>query len=419
MKDALVRTESTKPPLTFAELMAPTPVDEFLGDAWGKEFRHISGWKGKFTALLPWSRLNRILRRNRLEPPRLRLALDGKIVPPEVFVRYTGNRKGHESPVPRLLPTQLTEQLYQGAALILDAVDELHEPLMRLAESLERFFRVHVQMNLYAGWKTSRGFDLHWDDHEVLILQLTGRKHWKVYRPTRPYPVRKDLAKSPPPDEDPVWDAVLENGDLLYIPRGWWHVAIPLAEPTMHITIGVPNPTGADLLKWLAEQLLAETVVRKDLPRFADEAEQQQHLEEIRSALFKRFDRDLLARFFERWDAMAAPHPRFSLPWSVMDEALPPEDSTRIEITAPRPLRLQRSDSKGEVEFSSMGKRWRFDRSVEPVLELLKDGRMVSIEDLCRAADGSLDRAGVRKFLGELIVKGLAAIVDDDLPHYS
>lgn len=414
-----MRTEPTKLPLTLAELLAPTPVQEFLDAAWCKEFRHIPGERGKFTGLLPWAQLNRILRQHRLEPPRLRLALDGKILPPELYLRYTGSRRGKESPVPRLLPTQLTEQLYRGAALILDAVDELHDPLSRLSESLERSFHVNVQMNMYAGWKTSHGFDLHWDDHEVLILQLTGRKHWKVYRPTRLHPFKKDLAVSAPPDAPPVWDAVLEDGDLLYIPRGWWHVAIPLDEPTLHLTIGVPNPTGADLLKWLSEQLLTETAVRKDLPRFESDQKQQEYVEEIRSAVMRRFDRELLKRFFERWDATAAPNPRFSLPWSVLDAGLPPDDEAGIEITSPRPLRLRLNESKGEVEFSSHGKRWRFDRSVEPLLELLKDGRIVSIEELCRAAHPRLDREGVRLFLGELIVKGLAAIVDDDLAQNS
>jgi hypothetical protein len=411
--------EKTQLPATLPEILAPYPVEKFLKEDWCKSFRHIPGWKGKFTGLLPWPRLNEILRQHRLEPPRLRLALDGKILPAEAYVRYSVSRRQNYSRVPHLLPAVITEQLYQGATLVFDEIDELHEPLTQLAESFERLFHVHIQMNVYAGWKTSQGFDLHWDDHEVLILQLTGRKRWKVYRPTRHYPLAKDLVENPPPVDDPVWEGILEDGDLLYIPRGWWHSAVPLAEPTMHITIGVPNLTGADLLKWLTEQLRAESFVRMDLPRFGTSEEQEAYIEQIRSAFLRMCDRGALSQFFQRSDAMAAPRPRFSLPWGVLEEGLPPTDQAGIQITSPRPLQLQVNESAGNVEFLSHGKRWQFDRSVESVLEMLKDGQVYSIQELCRASDERLDRQAVRIFLGELVVKGLAAIIETDLPHTS
>ena len=56
--------------------------------------------------------------------------------------------------------------------------------------------------------------------------------------------------------EDPdIHVLLLEAGDLLYIPRGWWHVAMPLDEPTLHLTVGVNNLTGADFLRWFADRL--------------------------------------------------------------------------------------------------------------------------------------------------------------------
>lgn len=409
--------EKTQLPSTLPQILAPYPVEQFLKEDWCRTVKYLPGWKGKFTELLTWSRLNEILGQHRLEPPRLRLAMDGKIVPSDSYVKYSASRRRNNSRIPRLLPTAITECLYQGATLVLDAVDELHEPLTRLAESLERLFHVRIQMNLYAGWKSSKGFDLHWDDHEVLIIQLKGRKRWEVHRPTRSHPLAEDLVENPPPGEAPIWEGILEDGDLLYIPRGWWHVAIPLDEPTMHVTIGIPNPTGADLLKWMTEQLRAEPFVRMDLPRFGTAGEQAAYIAQIRSAFLGLCDHDALSRFFNRSDAMAAPRPRFSLPWSVMDEGLPPNDDTGIRITSPRPLQIEAHESW--VEFLSHGRRWRFDRSVESVLQALKDGQVHSIQELCGASDKLLDRRAVRIFLGELVVKGLAAIVEGESPHTS
>lgn len=409
----LPSTERNELPASLSDVLAPYPVDQFFQDNWCKSFKHIPGWKGKFTELLTWARLNEILRQHRLEPPRLRLALDGKMIPPENFIKYLRGKRRQFSPIPSLLPTQLTEHLYQGATLVLDAVDELHEPLTQLAESLERLFQVHIQMNIYAGWKISNGFDLHWDDHEVLVLQATGRKRWKVYRPTRLYPLGKDLVENSPPTEDPVWDGILEDGDVLYIPRGWWHVALPLAEPTLHITVGITNPTGVDLLTWMIEHLRAKELVRMDLPRLWSAVEQQDYLDNLRTALLEACDGDLLSRFFHRSDAMAIARPRFSFPWSVLDEGLPPHDTARVQITAPRPLRLQVNPSEGTVEFLSHGKLWQFDQSTETILTLLKDGQTYSIAELCQASSAHLDHQSVRTFLGELIVSGLVAVVSD------
>jgi cupin superfamily protein len=405
--------EKTQLPFTLSDLLSPYTEDKFLKDDWCKSVKHLPGWKGKFTGLLKWQRLNAILGQHRLEPPRLRLAMNGKIMPSEGYVKYTVNRRNNR--LPHLLPAVITEHLYQGATLVLDRVDELHRPLTRLAESLEWTLRAPIQINLYAGWKSSQGFDLHWDDHEVLIIQLFGRKQWRVYRPTRHYPLTKDLAESQPPADDPIWEGILEDGDLLYIPRGWWHDATPLGEPTLHLTIGISNLTGADLLRWLTEQLYTESFVRMDLPRFGTTEEQAAYAEQIRLALLRQCDRDLLPRFFSRSDAMAAPRPHFSLPWSALDEGLPPDDLVGIRMTSPRPLEIRVDEL--HMEFLSHGKLWQFDRSVEGILQILKDGQAHTIQELCQASDRRLDRMAVRRFIGELVTKGLAAIVDEDISH--
>ena len=48
-------------PSDLAGLLAPIDVTSFLVNSWGKEFRHVAGTPGKFSGLLPWSVLNRIL----------------------------------------------------------------------------------------------------------------------------------------------------------------------------------------------------------------------------------------------------------------------------------------------------------------------------------------------------------------------
>src|SRR5205085_4854314 len=214
---------------TLEKLLEPCLPDEFLQTTWGKTYRHIVGRRGKFAHLLPWNRLNEILGEHRLDFPRLRLARSGKSLPASTYLRYARNVR-QRTTIPRLQSSELTKQIREGATLVLDAVDELNPPLREVAEGLEYFFRERIQINAYAGWHVEKGFDLHFDDHDVFILQVTGRKCWRVYGMTKPYPLPQDRSSAEKPEGDPVWEGILTDGDLLYIPRGWWHIAEPLAE---------------------------------------------------------------------------------------------------------------------------------------------------------------------------------------------
>jgi hypothetical protein len=354
--------------------------------------------------MMPWGRLSEILTRQRLDFPRLRLVRDGKPVPVSSYLRHaTGGRQ--KTTIPRLKSAGLASQLREGATLVLDAVDELSEPVEELAKGLELFFRERVQVNLYAGWQTSRGFDLHWDDHDVFILQVAGRKRWSVYGQTRPHPIVNDIEKAEKPEHDPLWEGTLEDGDLLYIPRGWWHVAEPLAEPTLHLTVGVHQRTGLDLLRWVSEALRACEPFRRDLPRLASTAERAAHAARLREELLAAWDDELVESFFEDLDARAEPRPRVALPWVATPDAAPPEASTVVRLLSPRPLKLEAAG--GVFEFKSLGHHWRFAEDALPVLRALDERRACTVAELCEAARGRVAPETVRALLRELAHKGL------------
>lgn len=392
------------------KILEPCCAEEFFASSWGKSYRHIKGWPGKFRALLPWQELNEILRRHRLDFPRLRLMRDGQRVPISSYIRHATNARTKNS-IPRLLPAGLTRHLREGATLVLDAVDELYRPVEELAEGLEFIFHEHVQVNMYAGWQSSRGFDLHWDDHDVFILQLTGRKLWRIYGETRKHPVTGDTAEKPLKADDPLWEAMLEDGDLLYIPRGWWHVALPQAEPTLHLTVGIHNRTGLDLLRSVIDKLREQALLRQDLPRFASRDERRAHLERLRAEIVGALDDDSLDSFLREYDEAASPRAHLSLPWSATAEILPSGSDARVRLLAPRPLSL---NIEGDaVAFSCLKKRWRFASQAALVLKPLMERRVCSVRELIEAASVELDETRVRLFLAELISHGLVAVVED------
>ncbi|HEX8473502.1 MAG TPA: cupin domain-containing protein [Pyrinomonadaceae bacterium] len=393
---------------SLAKLLEPLTEEEFLASFWGKNYKHVRGGAGKFTEMMPWAHLNYVLRHHRLDFPRLRLVQDGERPPVASYIRYVKGRQGRLTP--RLRPAEINNYLRQGATVVLDAVDELHEPTEELAAVLERFFCERVQINLYAGWQTSRGFDLHWDDHDVFILQVAGRKRWSVYGMTRPYPVADDIEEAQKPTDAPVWEETLEDGDLLYIPRGWWHVAQPLAEPTLHLTVGIHQRTGLDLMRWLTERLRARATFRQDMPRLANADERATHAARLRQELLAELDDAVLERFFREHDATAESRARFSLPSSATAEALPDAPDTLLRWMPPRPLELKAEN--GVVEFACHKKRWRFAEDALLVLQPLEERRVCSVAELCETAAVRLDARTVRAFLRELLLHGLVAVVD-------
>jgi ribosomal protein L16 Arg81 hydroxylase len=391
----------------LAAILHPLDAAAFLTNDYGQRFVHVPGPATKFSNLFPWPVLNDILEQHRLEPPRLRLTREGRPVPPEKYLAFQSNRRKSGQPIPRLNATALTGELRAGATLVLDNVDELYRPIRRLAESLERVFRVRVQVNSYSGWRTSHGFDLHWDDHDVFILQVAGRKHWQVYGVSRPYPLPRDAAPTAEPPKEIVWEGLLESGDLLYMPRGWWHVATPLDEPTLHLTVGVNNPTGADYLAWFVDRLRASDAVRQDIPHLQGRSATYTYADQLRQVFEDAWRPDLIDEYMVQLDAKARPRPTLALPWSATEELLP-MGAYRVQWTGSRAVAVDVND--GHAVVAANGRRWKFAAAVAPLLELLVQGHECSEDELVRVSAGAFRSDLIRPFIKELAASGLVVV---------
>jgi len=382
-------------------LLSPTSGDQFLRDYFGKCFLHLTGSKGKFSSLVPWNELNRVLEEHRIGSPRLRVVQCGKPIPVETYLSKP------DSIGPRLRAPELTNLLAQGATLVVDAFDELYKPVRDLAVELERIFRICVQVNLYAGWRTDQGFLLHYDEHDTVILQVVGRKHWKVYRPTRLYPLEqgKDAEPAAKPLEEPIWDDILEDGGLLYIPRGWWHVAYPVDEPTLHLTVSLRNHRGLDVLIWFVKQLTNCTEVRQDIPHFADQDSQMAYMDKLRKQLVGRWSDDLLSRFLAEADAKTIMRPHFQLPDAATTEGVVVHRSSQVRLTGPRRIDLSGKAENGTRKFMCSRKTLYCCEAVLPVLERLNDGKLHAVQDLISIAPDQA--SNVLVFLQGLVLQGI------------
>jgi ribosomal protein L16 Arg81 hydroxylase len=384
------------------ELVAPVPVDEFLANYWLKQHLYCRGARDRFAHLLSWTTLNEILNHHWRETYRFRLACQGR----DLAVASYADLDGF---TPRVRAGDVTEQLRRGATLSFDAIDELHEPLTRLACAFEAFFRGGTKINIYAGWRSLHGLDLHRDNQEIFILHLDGRKRWLLYGDSVDAIDRSTLSSASVPPEGAILDEVLHPGDLLYIPRGCYHVAVPMNEPALHLTLGVKNPRGIDIGLWLVERLRTRAVASRDVPFLGSLEERCRYSEELRRALLEGLDSDLVEQYFVETGSNLKPRPSFGLPWTATPEGLPPGDDFLLTLKG-HPRVVVNGNDDASVEVHDGPRQYRFPRGVGRILQQLDGGETIAIDRLIERLSPPLEAAAVRMLVGMLARHGLVAI---------
>lgn len=113
---------------------------------------------------------------------------NARLVPREIYTkqRFLSKKRMFTAEVQADL---LTREIRDGATLTINHADELSKPLTDLAQEIEAVFEVGIQINLYASWGRINGFPKHFDEHDVFILQLEGRKDWRIWHPTIEHPL--------------------------------------------------------------------------------------------------------------------------------------------------------------------------------------------------------------------------------------
>lgn len=296
----------------FADLLHPYSCEQFLSEVWTQKSLFIgAGGHRKFADLFSWQTLNQLLNHHEFEYPTLRLALNGEVLAAAENQRFM-------------------QHCQAGATLILDRVHKLVPEISDFCGRLRYELGHPVQMNMYSSTPEKQGFRCHYDTHEVFILQVEGCKEWHVFNATVPYPlVDQKSAQLTPPETPPVLSCVLEPGDLLYIPRGHWHYAVALDQPSLHLTLGILCKTGIDYLEWLIEDLKQQEIWRENLPLLRDPDRAAQQIE----WLLQRLSDDLQQGRFDHRQYFASlelPIANYAFPQQLGFQIFPQGIKTRF-----------------------------------------------------------------------------------------
>jgi len=163
---------------------------------------------------------------------------------------------------------RITRLYADGATLIFNQLERQWPALAGFCRDLEGALSTDIQANIYLTPKKSQGFRPHYDSHDVLVMQVEGRKHWIVYDTPMELPMRRQSFNAETMKAgEMTQEFVLEPGDLFYLPRGVMHDARSLDGDSMHITVGIKPVTWADALVELVAQAALEDVdLRRSLP---------------------------------------------------------------------------------------------------------------------------------------------------------
>lgn len=251
----------------FEWLIAPMPPDHFYRRLWEREAVLVrrqdhSYYQGLFST----ADLDAILRN---EDVQFGQHLDA--------ARYRNGQRETLNPPGRALPAAAWSLYQAGCSLRLLCPQALSTTVWQFLAVLQEQFGSMAGSNVYLTPPNSQGFAPHYDDIEAFVLQLEGKKLWRVYRPRVP---TEELALTSSPNfsqddlGEPLLQTVLEPGDLLYFPRGFIHQAeCQDGVHSLHLTLSTyQRNTWGDFLEAvlpLAVQAAMEENVefRRGLPR--------------------------------------------------------------------------------------------------------------------------------------------------------
>jgi hypothetical protein len=157
------------------------------------------------------------------------------------IVTYVNEVKQNHNKEGRAFAPLVWDFFQQGCSIRLLNPGTYSKNCWKYLSTLQELFGTVAGANVYLTPPGTQGFAPHYDDIEAFVLQLEGKKHWRVYKPLSK---ETQLPSNSSGNFDqkeigtPIIDCILEPGDLLYFPRGYIHQANACDDVhSLHITV--------------------------------------------------------------------------------------------------------------------------------------------------------------------------------------
>lgn len=320
--------------------------------------------------IFDWQDLNALLGRGSVQPAELILSNKGVVVDPSEYLRRRG-------PSELIDLRRLLHLIDSGCSVIIDGLDRADYAVRSATNDVVRITGEAASCNLFATFKSSQAFHSHFDEVDTIIVQVEGSKHWQVHGPSEPDPLPEYGDSDPARCPDVVlFDRVLEPGDILHVPRGWWHTVRGAGDKSLHLTFAFTRKTNFDWLKWALYKSLSEPLIRANLDRspstYVEDKERlvatfMEYLQSVSFADFLKEERIAQSGWLST-----------SLPWSVMDDQVP--EGARVSLV-PIEVPFTEEDEQNVIVMIA-NEAIKMPLAYKALLDVIFERRSLRVDDL-------------------------------------
>lgn len=373
--------------ISFAEIVCPMggPIEEsdFARHFCTKQVLHIAqDSRRRFDHLLTWETINALLTMNTLDEGRIRITRDGRDVPTTLY-------RTNDGCIGLVNARKFHDLVKQNASVGINSIQFLSPPILRLANQIEIATGHKVWVNCYMTFGSGGAFAMHFDAHDVLVLQLYGTKRWFLYEEPEPAPLEHTPKVKPAPPREVAFETDLETGDVLFIPRGTYHRAAVTDTDSVHLTFGIEAFKRLKFIDGIRRVAENHRFFREDVPLMGGAeafAEQERTLKE---QLCDLINRSSLVEFVEQWQLKREPIYRFHIgPKPELD------DDTLLAPLLRSPQAWRDSQKKAGKEFPPEG---------EAILQSLLEKNSATVGELKAELADVLDEDRMESTLAELL----------------
>lgn len=330
----------------LAMMIAPLTADAFFDRYYERSYYRCPQKSAQAADLLSLDRVDEILSDSELPPSSISMARSGEGLPAADYTFDNG-----------VIDRGAVLDLFrEGATLILPQLHFADGRLYEFCLALERQFGARIQTNVYLTPANAHGFGIHYDSHDVFVIQVAGAKEWEIYGERDGLPYRGEGFRKDQDDPGELRERfVLEQGECLYVPRGTAHRASNHGTaPSLHITVGILVQTWAEfMLEAVAEASLRIPEMRRSLPRdlfFGDRDTKDRHAETFHRLACELAERasfeTTLAGFSGNFVSRQGPRLRGAL--TALAEGIGPDDLLTVrDHTLFSFERVPREDDEG------------------------------------------------------------------------
>ncbi len=251
--------EKQKTISNFNDLIYPVSLDEFKEKYWDNEVLLLKREDRSFNeSLLKISEVDEVLDYHRPNGASIRVVKNQEPLHKNKYENEDGS----------LNLNQLYAAYGDGYTIVINEIDRFWKPIKTLCQNVKGLLNHKTKGNMYLTPKNQKALLPHYDTHDVFVVQVSGKKHWKIYDDQYKTPLVNSFQPIFQREQlQNVKEITLEAGDMMYIPRGIPHEAYTTDDSSLHLTIGVYPTQWLDFFNKTLQNLAQTDVsLRKALP---------------------------------------------------------------------------------------------------------------------------------------------------------